>query len=136
MSLAAFVAAAALAAPSAEGARVTSQHFHEAVLVNAYRACRRYLTPAARRQWDRTVQTEKCSRRRPIFDDSGDRFRHRVIARPAPDVARVERALIDESAICIVDGEKLYLARTDTLVHRHGRWRIARFGFDATRCVP
>ena len=136
MVLSALATVAVLAAPASDpGPAATSRAFQDLVVSRPARACRRHLTPAARRQWSATVQTITCGKDRADPGEERDRFRYRVVAGPASRVARVEQALIDESAICFVDGRKLFLARTDTLVRRDGRWRIARFGFGRTRCT-
>ena len=136
MPLVALALAAGLAAsPGAQGPVATSRSFHDLVQSRPAEACRRYLTAEARRQWDREVQTVTCRRRRAVPVDPPDRFRYRLLARPSARVARVERALIDESAICMVGDRKLYLARSHTLARSDGRWRIARFTLDSG-CVP
>jgi len=124
--LASLIVAAAVAAPAGEGARDAVRGFYTLVDRRPAAACRTYLTPRARRQWN-SFDSLPCNRERATVDSS-DRREYFVVSRPGPRVARVGVRLVDLRP-CGDLGHRY----VQTVVFRGGRWRIARFG--ALECL-
>jgi hypothetical protein len=115
------MAAAAIAAPDGAGAREAVRGFFTVVDRRPAQACRTYLTPAARRQWE-SFESLPCRWKTTNVEES-DRRRFFVVARPSRRVARVAGQLVDLHP-CGELGHRY----VHTVVHRGRRWRIARFG--------
>lgn len=129
MELTGILLAAAVAAPGGGlGPAQTMAAFQRLVETRPRRACRRYLTPRARRQWD-SFESLPC-RWKTAAGPFGDRRAYRVVLRPAPRVARVSMRLLGTPICGDLDPETI-----STVVHRDGRWRIARFGTEMG-CMP
>ncbi len=119
--LTSLIVAAAVAVPSGDGARETLKGFWTLVERRPAEACGRYLTPAARRQWN-SFDSLPCSWKRTSLEEF-DRRRFWVVSRPSRKVARVAVQLLDYSPCGHLDHRVV-----NTVVHRDGRWKIARFG--------
>jgi len=98
--------------------------------------CARRLTPAARRQFDAVVGDAGGTTRAPAPAAApADPFvvRVRVAGRAS---AAVRYAPVMAHPMCADDDVERVLTRTDRMRRTRGGWRIARFGFFATECVP
>ncbi len=96
------------------------------------RACRRYLTRRARRQYNALEESPDCHTR------SARLPRERYLVRlkmQDGDHAKVLYSLSASAIYCPSD-EPMVLVRTDEMLLRRGRWLIDHFGFGRLKCMP
>lgn len=117
---AALAPAPASAAPSAPVAAV--EGFHALVIRRPSEACRRYLTPAGRRQWE-SFESIPCRWRTTNIDPADEDERTVSLVSRTGNVARVSDSVVD-SPVCGPYGNRW----VHTVVRRDGAWRIAKFG--------